>query len=376
MILAFQLSSGLRMPRDFHPDEVWTMTMLAKTVPNIFRSVLTEDNHPPLYYLVSKGWVSLIGQNILRLRILSFLFGCLTLVSFAWYFRHQKKGEAFFALGILGTNPLFNYYSSNVRPYALVIFLACVMTLSALNLRAAGNTRERSGQAIRKTSVPLYYGSAFLLGLTHYFGTLYVWVAVVLDLLSRRIENRPWRGFFLLAATGTWPVIQLIFGTLDQQKESNSWIKTVPIVSTVNNFLSGNFPLLMISKSVPQLSFGFVLALVLLLAAARPYWLFSDGKSNLFDSLRKLLSQSSFYLIALCASVLSTGVILDFILPFTTPYYFLVCLPAVIILLAETMGNNCRDNFSSSIVIFLVSSIAFLQILLNHVGLSNLKAVT
>lgn len=45
---------GFRIPREIHPDETWTMDMIIMTPSRLLYSILTEDNHPPLYYFLLK----------------------------------------------------------------------------------------------------------------------------------------------------------------------------------------------------------------------------------------------------------------------------------------------------------------------------------
>jgi len=209
-----------------------------------------------------------------------------------------------------------------------------------------------------------------LLGLTHYFGTLYVLIATCLDFLSRRIERSPWKGMLLLLLISVWPLLQTLTGTLDQQAEANSWVNVFPLISTVNNFLAGVFPLLMISRT-PQLGFGVVLALVLLLLALRPV-LQSAGlrHTGRRSWLVSLLDSDAAFLVALNVAVVAAGCVADALIPFTTPYYFLVCLPAVTILLGRLFTVSWRDRFSGGLCLFLTLVIVALQIQLAHQRLS------
>jgi hypothetical protein len=72
----------------------------------------------------------------------------------------------------------------------------------------------------------------------------------------------------------------------------------------------------------------------------------------------------------LVTAVVAAGCVADALLPFTTPYYFLVCLPAVIILLGRLISASNRDLFSGSLSVFLTLAIVALQIQLAHQRLS------
>jgi len=388
-LLLIHLSYGLRIPRVPHPDEQWTINVLLDNVNQlIWSTILKHDNHPPLYYLLSKGWIGLTGATIPRLRWLSFLFTGLTLCFVAWIYRRRPRFEMAVVLLLIGTNPLLSYYSATVRPYSMVVLLATLMTFSAMELRGRHSIKaDHSGAApdcLDDTEIKsrrdssggqrnwyfLYYGSAFLLGLTHYFGTLYVLLATCFDFLSRRIERSPSKGMLLLLLIFFWPVLQGLTGSLGEQANVNSWINVFPLISTINNFLAGVFPLLIFSRT-PQLGFGLVLALVLLLIALRPVL---QGERKLPIARRGwlawLLATDSAFLVLLVTAVVAAGCVADALLPFTTPYYFLVCLPAVTLLLGRLISASCRDLFSSSLSVFLTLTIVALQIQLAHQRLS------
>lgn len=372
--LLIHLSQGLRIKRVPHPDEIWTMNVLMSSTGQLVgKTVLQQDNHPPLYYLLSKGWIELTGATIPHLRWLSFLFTALTLVFLVWSYRRHPRFESAVVLGLIGTNPLLTYFTVTVRPYSLVVLLATIMTWSALRLNRShepdqGGAGAASGQ--RKSWAILYYGSAFLLGITHYFGTLYVLLATIIDLFSRRIERSPWKGMLLLLLIILWPLLQTFTGSLDQQAQANSWVNVFPLISTVNNFLAGVFPLLMISRT-PQLGFGVVVAMVLLLVALRPFLpAAAAALSCNRGRLASLLALDPVFLSVLATSVVIAGWIADSLLPFTTPYYFLVCLPPVTILLGRLISASSSDRFRRGLSLFFTLAVVVLQIQLAHQRLS------
>jgi uncharacterized membrane protein len=377
ILLIAHNSWGLRIPREIHPDEIWTMDMIVKTPSRLLYSILTEDNHPPLYYFLLNVWSTIAGPVVPKLRVLSFLFSCITIFFFVAVYRHYRRAEVIFVLGLMATNPLFTYYSATVRPYSLLVLLASIMTITALKLRQLNSTVNPGkismhSQEVSRSQRPwsiTYYLSALLLGITHYFGTLYVWLIVIFNLLtpSRKIDNKPWRSILLMLITAIWPILQIGFGTLDQQKESNSWVNVFPLISTTNNFLSGTFPLLMISRSIPQLLFGVVLALILLLLIIRQ----QTNHPHLLAALRQgkptsLLSLDPIFLSLICFSILAFGCVADLILPFTTPYYFLVCLPAVAILFGKAVVSCYQDKFKVWLCVSAYVAITGLQILLTQ----------
>lgn len=92
---------------------------------------LAGDFHPPLYYLMLKPWLSIVGQNETLLRLPGILIGTLTvpalflLVKTIFIPEKKLKFElAHLAALLLALNPLHIYYSQELRMYSLSALLA------------------------------------------------------------------------------------------------------------------------------------------------------------------------------------------------------------------------------------------------------------
>lgn len=350
--IAFHLSKGLRMARIDHPDEIWTLGAINRSLDQIIVYVQRDDNHPPLYYLVAKLWSSLVGLSIAQVRLLSYGFALLAVACFVVFHARYRLISPFVPLLLLGTNPLFTYYAATIRPYAMVVALASIVTLSALLLRERGSSQ--SWPEIQ-SDLPLirwiFYGAGLLLGLTHYYGTLYVAILLVIDAVERRISRSRLPGIGLFGLLLFWPVIQKLFGTLDRQTESNQWVNVLPFVSTFNNLLMGDFPVVLISRQ-PAYLFAFAVFAALVIAAFRSPQAHPSGAPqssqppfvsmlcngwnwpkaldlSSVKSLRELLADRRTYLALIVGLVYLFSALVDIAMPFSTPYYFLVCLPAV-----------------------------------------------
>jgi uncharacterized membrane protein len=88
------------------------------------------DNHPPLFYATLKVWANTFGYTDISLRLLSILFGILTLIFFYKLARRllkEWKIESFtfplIATLLLATSNLHVYYSQEVRMYGMAAFL-------------------------------------------------------------------------------------------------------------------------------------------------------------------------------------------------------------------------------------------------------------
>lgn len=106
-----------------------------------YKEILIEfpkvDNHPPLYYLVLKGWSDLFGYSEVAVRSLSVVFGILTV--FLIYKIAQKvdkkKNNLFpiFSALLIATSQLHIYYSQEARMYMMAAFLASLAIFAFLS---------------------------------------------------------------------------------------------------------------------------------------------------------------------------------------------------------------------------------------------------
>jgi len=350
--LTFHLSKGLRTARVDHPDEIWTLAAINRSFDQIVDYVLKEDSHPPLYYFVIKVWSLLVGLSIPQVRLLSYGFALLAVACFVVFHTRYRLISLFVPLLLLSTNPLFTYYAATIRPYAMVVALASIVTLSALLLRERGSASSRPEvQGDLPVIRLIFYSTGLLLGLTHYYGTLYVTILLAIDAVERRISRSRLPGIGLFSLLLIWPLSQTLFGSLDKQAESNQWVNVLPFISTLNNFLMGNFPVTLVSRQPFYLLTSVVFA-ALVVVALRPQQNYSAGASQtippgfnalctegpespaftLVKSFRRLLANRNFYLALIISLVYLFSALVDCAIPFSTPYYFLVCLPATVIL--------------------------------------------
>ena len=357
ILLAFQLSLGFRVPRVDHGDEVWTLDALGRSYGELVGFVLRQDNHPPLYYILAKFWAGIAGFSIPHVRFLSYLFALLAVAVFVFFSIRFKLLTLFIPLVFLATSPLFTYYAATIRPYALVVALASLVTLAALLLRRSARwTSLQAGEPSAAGMRWVFYLGCLLLGLTHYYGTLYAAILLAIDYLERKISWSRVPGSLVFLLLLVWPLLQKVQGSIEVQAKSNLWTKIFPFISTFNNFLMGTFPSLVISRQ-PAYVFSMVVFLCLFVSlfanvgpglrakaaseSAAPGQLFGDsplrvgnlGKQFSLEAVGDLLADWRVYLGLVIGLIYVFSVGVDVLItPFSTPYYFLVCLPAVAIL--------------------------------------------
>ena len=141
-------------------------------------SALRHDGHPPLYYFLLHGWMSLFGEGDVAVRSLSGLFGVLS-IPLAWYAGRRAGGRytALATVALLSVWPFAIRYATETRMYSLVICLVFAGYLLISN-------------ALERTTAPRLVGIALVTGallLSHYWAMWLIGSAVLV------LAWRAWR---------------------------------------------------------------------------------------------------------------------------------------------------------------------------------------
>lgn len=150
-------------------SEIWLDEALSyhfvttRSFSNLLFSLPLIDPHPPLYYIILKGWIQFAGSSEFALRLPSIVFGTLAVGMFYYLVEAVfDRPTALLASILMSISPFFITYSQEVRMYALSVLL----TVSATYFLY---------RATNSTSVTHYTGyiiSSILLGYTHVWGIL------------------------------------------------------------------------------------------------------------------------------------------------------------------------------------------------------------
>lgn len=140
---------------------------------------LRQDGHPPLYYWLLHGWMSVFGEGDLAVRALSGIAGLLAL-PLAWEAGRRRAGTigGLCVLGLTAITPWAVRYATEARMYALVLTLVFAGWLLADDLLAR---RDR----LRWVALAVVTGGAVL---SHYW-VLHLGIAAV-----GALAVRWWRG--------------------------------------------------------------------------------------------------------------------------------------------------------------------------------------
>lgn len=105
-------------------EAIGALVVKSESYAQIITDFPKHDNHPPLYYLTLKGWSNIFGYSEPALRMLSVIFGILTVYLIYKIGERIDERLKFWPAFLLATSPLFIYYSQEARMYVMAAFLA------------------------------------------------------------------------------------------------------------------------------------------------------------------------------------------------------------------------------------------------------------
>jgi uncharacterized membrane protein len=160
----FLLGLALRVAYISHEsvgfDEAFSITVSRLPLHEMFRQLVADFVHPPLHYLVLRGWFRLFGFGILQARLLSALFSTLAVVVlyvFASYFFSRRT--ALLSALLLAVSQVAIMFAQEPRPYAQFHFL--VLGSSYLFVRALREKRALYWWSFVGLSILMLYTDYF-----------------------------------------------------------------------------------------------------------------------------------------------------------------------------------------------------------------------
>lgn len=165
-------------------DEALTVN-IARLPLHQMHGALERDGAPPLYYWLLHFWMKFFGTSDVALRSLSGLLSVLTL-PVAWIVGRRLGGRtvAWAALLLLASAPFAIYYATEVRMYALVIFLTAVGWLAVD--RALHKPKWGNLLAVAVVTAALLYSQYWSIYLIVVVALCLGWKAWRADLPGRR----------------------------------------------------------------------------------------------------------------------------------------------------------------------------------------------
>ncbi len=178
-------------------DEAFSWRLTEFPLPRMLERV-ARDNHPPLYFLLLKGWVAAFGTSPAAMRSLSVLFGAATIAG-AYLFTAEalrRPGTGLLAAVLVAVNVFQVRWGWEARMYSLGTALAVFSAWALLRALRAPQTVFRPWL--------LYAVLALLFAYTHYYAlfTLAAHALFAAGYLLVESRGRPRAVGHALAAAG------------------------------------------------------------------------------------------------------------------------------------------------------------------------------
>lgn len=174
-------------------DEIYTITVRASApVPELLGMV--NDPHPPLFYLIAKGWMVAFGGSPTAMRTLSLLFSAGTVVAvFLLGRRVYDDRTGLLAALIVAVSTMHVHFGRTVRMYSLFTLLAALSWYLYVGLRTDGRCFDWLPRAEIGRCVAYVLISGALL-YTHVYGLFVIASQHLVEALSERgrIDRRVW----------------------------------------------------------------------------------------------------------------------------------------------------------------------------------------
>jgi glycosyltransferase involved in cell wall biosynthesis len=190
MLASFAISMFIGMQQSVWFDEGYSI-LLAKSSVSDLLSLTAVDAHPPLYYLILKGWASIFGFSEFALRALSALFGALALGAMSLLIKKMfSKPAAIVSLPFIFLAPFLMRYNFEIRMYSLVSLLVVLATYVMLKAQESKKTRDW-----------LIYGFIVVVGMYTLYMSALVWGAhaAYLAYSSLKLKKPLFKQKFILA---------------------------------------------------------------------------------------------------------------------------------------------------------------------------------
>lgn len=207
-------------------DEAYSLSLISKLTLEEMIHTTALDMHPPLYYLLLRGFSAIFGTQFFALKMLSVLLNGGVMVLGITMVRKNWGAKAAFLFNlVIGLGPQFIFYSVNIRMYALAFFFVMWNALLAYEII----------QGKGKLKWILFVLSGLGGVYSHYFAVVPLVLIYGYLLVGLFLERRKDVKYFFLCCGATiigylpWIVIYI----LDNQKGVDALIGHLPWMSTV-----------------------------------------------------------------------------------------------------------------------------------------------
>jgi mannosyltransferase len=213
MILLLLLAFAWRIvgltEQSFWRDEVDVIYLSIRPLPETMSMFISPAQNGPLYYLLIRPWLHLVGSSEFALRYTSVLAGTLAVPLLWQTARRLLPGDRRFDLGnvpllaalFLAVNPYQIWYGQEAKMYALIMCTTLLSSWSWLEAMRLGGGR-RWFLYLLVTSLSIY---------THLMTALILPLHLVWFLLAWPLNRQRWRGYAATLVGFILPYLPLIW---------------------------------------------------------------------------------------------------------------------------------------------------------------------
>ncbi|GEM_PF-2937388 len=230
-------------------DEVFSVVAARSSWHEMFRQILIDRVHPPVFYISLKVWIAVLGDSMIRLRLFSVLFSTLTFIP-VWNCLKQTRLSSTISLALLSAiacNPFLVFYAQELRMYALLAFLAAC----SLSFYLADDENKTELWLLGLTNV--------LLVLTHAAGTVVVLGELAHALIVRSRSRKYVALAPALAGFACWMLFVKVFAPHPAMVLHNvSWIPKPTFATaykTLAHILGGTAALIVLNLPIAIVCF-------------------------------------------------------------------------------------------------------------------------
>lgn len=165
----------------FDPDEMFSVNAALAGWTEMFRIIVPDISHPPLFYVLLKGWLSIGPPLEAWVRVLPAMFGAATLVPLYGITRLLRLGLGATAvvLCLFAVNGEMVYFAQHARMFSMLQFWSVLSIFCFLRYLLAGTPRPSLFWWLTAVNVLMVY--------THYWGwTIIAAQFVIVLALERR----------------------------------------------------------------------------------------------------------------------------------------------------------------------------------------------
>ncbi|MBD3236106.1 MAG: hypothetical protein GF330_05340 [Candidatus Eisenbacteria bacterium] len=256
-------------------DEGYTALTAAKPIPELIGDLARHDDAVPLFYLLVRAAVLLLGDSEFVVRLVPALAGIAAILYLLAQARQRRSAGLLHAAAVLALAPLAIFYARQAREYSLLMLFALPLIFGGADL-----LRGRRGG-------PRVVLGGALLGFTHNLGLLLIAASAAGGLLLLRrapalLRWLGWHALALLPALLWWLAVG--WGQLETHASGNQWIapfwRSHPLgiapLHSLGLFVPGVAPGAALQVAFPRLdasllwrALSALAALICLLAAVR-----------------------------------------------------------------------------------------------------------